>query len=202
MKYRNIIMKKLALIIAAIMLFGGCLSNKEPIQPTKMPIEENRFLFFEVYMLPSENITTSCSPLWATYADFPTYYFNKTERRLYLGVVPKDAYDFIEFNKSLIAIAGVGRVGYTSGVSSQLEPIYSLPYSSIGKTATVPNYWSQSEEMKKIKIANVNESGLLVIYYDNQTIELLPGDNWSQQIRECGERIRIENHGFINPGIE
>ncbi len=126
--------------------------------------------------------------------DFPTYYFNNTDRHLYPNVVPEGSYDFIEFNSSLIAIAGVGK--YNSGASSQLEPIYELPYSSIGKVSKVPNYWTRTEEMSKIQIMNITESGLLVVYFENLSIELVPGSNWSK-LGQCNE-LRIENFGYLD----
>lgn len=134
--------------------------------------------------------------------DFPTYYFNESERHLYPSVVPPDAYDFIKFNDSLIAIAGVGIIGYASGLSSQLEPIYGLPYSSIGKRVQVPNYWTYMDEFGKVQIINITQSGMLFVNFDNQSIKLSPGNSWNNQIRPpCGERIRITNHGFITGGL-
>ncbi len=150
----------------------------------------SNFLFFEISLI--DNMTDGCPP--RPYYDFPTYYFNKTDRHLYRNVAPEWSYDFIEFNNSLIAIAGVGKYGH--GISSQLEPIYGLPYPSIGKTSEVPNYWVQTEEMGKIQIMNITESGLLVVYFDNQSIELASGSNWSK-LGQCSE-LRIENHGYLD----
>lgn len=152
-------------------------------------INSSNFLFFEVSQI--DNLTSDCL---RPYHDFPTYYFNKTDRHLYPNIVPEGSYDFIEFNSSLIAIAGVGIYG--NGASSQLEPIYRLPYSSIGKASTVPNYWTQTEEMGKISIINISESGLLVIYFENRSIELAPGGNWNK-LEQCIE-IRIENFGYLD----
>ena len=228
-------MMKLVLLISVIVLFVGCVGLDKsvqeqttsmptlPVQPTStavLPVktstdsplaEENiskkRYLFFEVYLLPPENLgdnvtrEKSCG-LWASFIDFPTYYFNESERHLYPGVVPPGAYDFIEFNESLIAIAGVGIIGYNSGSSSQLEPIYRLPYSSIGKRVTVPNYWTYIDEFGNVQIINITESGLLFVNFDNQTIKLSPGNSWNKQFRPpCSERIRIVNHGFITGGL-
>ena len=213
---------KLFLIILGILLSAGCIDLNKPVQevqpasihalseqststatpPVKENITKNPYLFFEVYMLPpenTENISKDCSPLWASYVDFPTYYFNQSERHLYPSA-PPGAYNFIKFNESLMAIAGVGLIGYSSGISSQLEPIYSLPYSSIGKRVPVPNYWTDVDEFGKVQIIN-NTNGTLVVNFDNQTIKLAIGNSWTKQIRQCGERIRIVNHGFLTGGL-
>ncbi|HEY9206517.1 MAG TPA: hypothetical protein VIO58_11420 [Candidatus Methanoperedens sp.] len=211
------------LLILGIVLFSGCVvSDKQiqkeqpestpnfPLQPTATAaphveenISKNPYLFFEVYLLPPENygerITRECSPLWASYVDFPTYYFNESEKRLYPNA-PPGAYDFIKFNESLMAIAGVGLIGYNSGISSQLEPIYGLPYSSIGQRVPVPNYWTYIDEFGKVQITNITD-GMLVVNFDNQTVKIVQGDVWTKQIRQCGERIRIVNHGFLTGGL-
>jgi hypothetical protein len=109
-------------------------------------------------------------------------------------VAPEGSYDFIEFNSSLIAIAGVGNYG--NGISSRLEPIYGSPYPSMGKASNVPDYWTQTGEMGKIQIMNITETGLLVVYFDNQSIELASGNNW-RKLGQCSE-LRIENFGFID----
>ncbi len=75
-------------------------------------------------------------------------------------------------------------------------PIYELPYPSIGKVPEVPNYWIQTEKMGKIRIMNITESGLIIIYFDNQSIELDSGSNW-RMLGKCDE-LRIENFGFID----
>ena len=166
------------------MLFSGCVVSDKQIQKE----QPESYLFFEVYLLPPENygerITKECSPLWASYVDFPTYYFNESEKRLYPNA-PPEAYDFIKFNESLMAIAGVGLIGYNSGISSQLEPIYSLPYSSIGQRVPVPNYWTYIDEFGKVQITNITD-GMLIVNFDNQTVKIAQGDVWTKKIRQCG----------------
>ncbi len=180
-------LKVLGILILIILLLS--IVNIWPINISK-EINSDNFLFFEISDI--DNITSECPP--RPYYDFPTYYFNKTDRHLYRNVAPEGSYDFIEFNSSLVAIAGIGNYG--NGISSQLEPIYELPYPSIGKASKVPNYWTQIEEMSKIQIMNITKSGLLVVYFDNQSIELASGSNW-RKLRQCSE-LHIENFGFID----
>lgn len=178
------------LIFSLILLFLSAKSNS--IWPANISKEINpsNFLFFEISH--TDNITSECPP--QPLYDFPTYYFNITDRHLYPNVVPEGSYDFIKFNSSLIAIVGVGKYG--NGASSQLEPIYEFPYPSIGKTSEVPNYWAQTEEMSKIHIMNITDIGLLVVNFENQSIELTPGSNWSK-LGECS-KLRIENFGYLD----
>lgn len=183
-------LKALGILIILILLFLSAESDSIFSTNISKEINSNNFLFLEISHI--DNITSECPP--RPNYDFPTYYFNKTDRHLYPNIVPEGSYDFIEFNSSLIAIVGVGNYG--TGASSQLEPIYELPYSSIGKSSKVPNYWTQTGEMSKINIMNITESGLLVVYFENQSIELATGNNWSK-LEQCSE-FRIENFGYLD----
>ncbi len=94
----------------------------------------------------------------------------------------------------------MGIKGYGDGVDSRLEPVYVLPHFSIGKT---PYHWIDVDAFRKVQVTSITESGLLVFNFDNQTIRLAPGNSWNKQIRPpCGERIRIENHGFLTGGLD
>ena len=179
--------------ILVIILASGfyCCATENPIKiPSRESLSlpdltekggKNEFLFFEIVYYPPKyrpNWSNSTC-LWPDYADFPTYYFNKSDRCLY---APPGFYDYIEFNERLLAIGGTVVVGRISGVDEKLIPIYDLPYS-----------------FGAISILNITEEGILAIQYNKSDyVEITPGDGWSRQIGECGEVIEIVNYGFLD----
>lgn len=90
--------------------------------------------------------------------DFPTYSFDKEQRKL-SGLVNFDV------NGSLIAVYGDGQSlggAMGGGAATMLYGVYALPYDSRG-----------------LAIRSVDKSGAVTILYKNETIVLQPGQEWS-----------------------
>jgi hypothetical protein len=124
--------------------------------------------------------------------DFPTYSFDRENRMLrgYMG---------FDVNDSLLAVYGDGGSlggAMGGGAATMLSGVYALPYSENGLT-----------------ISSVTDNGTMTIEYNNETILLLPGENWTRITSEIRmvdnyrgnmSRInvtttdRIVNYGLLN----
>jgi hypothetical protein len=175
------------------LIFVGC----GPATAQPPPVASDDFLFFEVYIVPENEAKPGCRPLVVPGSlDFPTYCFDESNRSLYTYMAP-DPYD-VRFDASLKAIVGQAAIGRKSGACSHLEPICGLPYSFHLRPGYGHGYSVDLSEVGEIQVADVTGSGLLVIRFDNQSVRLSPGDDWSKQVGSCGERIYIVNHGFLD----
>lgn len=124
--------------------------------------------------------------------DFPTYGFNKEERKL-TGMVN------FAINDSLVAVYGDGGSlsgAMGGGAATMLYGVYTLPYDGRGLT-----------------IGSIDHTGAVTILYKNESIVLQPGEEWvritSEIITDNGydgnlTRInatttdKIVNYGLIN----
>ncbi len=95
-------MRFLKVLVTLALLILLLLSANMWFKNISKKINSETFLFFEISDI--DNLTSECPP--RPMYDFPTYYFNKTDRHLYRNVAPEGSYDFIEFNSSLIALQG------------------------------------------------------------------------------------------------
>ena len=183
-------------LILSVLVFGGC--GLTMAQPTEVPpASDDRFLFFEVYMVPAREEHAGCVPLvMATFLDFPTYCFDESTSSLYTYMAPAP-YD-IEFNEGLRALVGQVAIGRKSGACSHLEPIDSLPYSFYLRPGHGHGYSVDLTAVGEVYVMDTTDSGLLVIGFADRTISLSPGNGWGKEIGSCGERIYMVNHGFLD----
>jgi hypothetical protein len=124
--------------------------------------------------------------------DFPTYSFNPEDRKL------KGLVNFA-LNDSLLVVYGDGSSlggAMGGGAATMLNGAYALPYTQSGLT-----------------ISSVKENGAVTIEYENGTILLSPGENWTLTTSEIrtvesydGNQSRINvtttdrlvNYGLLN----
>ncbi len=172
-------------LVLGTLILSGC--GPTTAQPS--PAASDDFLFLEIYIVPTKEETPGCRPLAASFLDFPAYCFDESSKSLYTYMAP-DPYD-IKFDASLKAIVGEVTLGRKSGACSHLEPVHSLPWHGRGCSVDL-------SEIGKVQVTEMAASGLLVIRFDNSSIRLSPGDDWSKQVGPCGERIYVVNHGFLD----
>jgi hypothetical protein len=124
--------------------------------------------------------------------DFPTYHFDTENRKL-------EGYMGFDVNDSLLVVYGDGGSlggAMGGGAATMLSGAYALPYSENGLT-----------------ISSVMDNGIVTIEYMNETIRLLPGEDWTRITSEIRmvdnyrgnmSRInvtttdRIVNYGLLN----
>lgn len=159
-------------------------SKTEGVLPTEQCVFIDHHVHMEGVLLEGESR--------GLMIDFPTYSFNPEERKL-TGLVNFDV------NDSLLVVYGDGSSlggAMGGGAATMLYGAYALPYTERG-----------------FSIMSVMKNGTVTIEYDNETILLSPGENWTQITSEVrvidnysGNKSRINvttmdrivNYGLLN----